>query len=175
MVDAGEPGAAGVVGGGSEEFASGLTSEQVWRQIAKASFAVVSYVTPAGEPRSSGVTYAVSRQRLYVVVAPDSWKARHIAAGERVAVTVTVRRGGILTLLMPIPPATVSFHGAAVVHPEGELEIPTDLAKVVPAERLVASRIIEIVPEGYFVTYGLGVSLLQMRNPEIARARLPVA
>jgi hypothetical protein len=43
-----------------------LTSEQVWRAIAGASFAVVSYVTPAGEPRSSGVVYAAARARVPV-------------------------------------------------------------------------------------------------------------
>ncbi len=29
-----------------------LTSEQVWQAVARASFAVLSHVTPAGEPRS---------------------------------------------------------------------------------------------------------------------------
>ena len=36
-----------------------VTSEQVWRAVGKASFAVLSYVTPSGEPRSSGVVYKV--------------------------------------------------------------------------------------------------------------------
>jgi hypothetical protein len=70
-----------------------LSSAQIWRQLERSSFAVVSHTTPAGEPRSSGVVYAAAGQRLYVVVASDSWKARHIAADGRVAVTVPVRRG----------------------------------------------------------------------------------
>ena len=49
----------------------------------------------------------VGRQ-LYLVVAPDSWKARHITARGQVAVTVPVRRRGLLSLVLPIPPATVS-------------------------------------------------------------------
>ena len=49
--------------------AARLTSEQVWRALTRASFAVVSYVTPAGEPRSSGVVYAADGHRLYVAVA----------------------------------------------------------------------------------------------------------
>jgi hypothetical protein len=32
-----------------------LASEQVWQALAKASFAVVSYVTPSGDPRYCGV------------------------------------------------------------------------------------------------------------------------
>src|SRR6266511_2999619 len=102
--------------GDGKTVASPLTSEQVWRKVTKASFAVLSYVTPAGEPRSSGVVYKVVGRRLYVAVAPDSWKAKHVAASGRVAVTVMVRRGGVLSLVAPIPPATVSFHGAAIVH-----------------------------------------------------------
>jgi hypothetical protein len=44
-------------GGGTRP---GLTSEQVWPTVARASFAVLSHVTPAGEPRSSGVVYKTS-------------------------------------------------------------------------------------------------------------------
>jgi hypothetical protein len=155
----------------------GLTGERVWRTLAKASFAVVSYVTPRGEPRSSGVLYSTVGRRLYVVVAAGSWKARHIAASGQVAVTVPVRRGGVLALLLPIPPATISFPASAVVHPAGSLDersLPRQLAALVPAERRAASQVIEIRPEGHFVTYGVGVSLRQMRDPALARGRVPV-
>ena len=74
--------------------AAGLTSEQAWHAIDKASFAVLSEMTLGGEPRSSGVVYKTLRRRLYVAVAPDSWKAKHVAANGRVAVTVTVRGAG---------------------------------------------------------------------------------
>ncbi len=156
---------------------SRLSSAQVWQALAKASFAVVSYVTPAGEPRSSGVVYRAEGGRLYLVVAPDSWKARQIRDGGQVAVTVPVRRGGILTLLLPIPPATVSFHARAIVHPAGTVDfatLPGDLAALLPAERRDEGCLIALIPEGTFVTYGLGVSLMEMRDPAAARARVPV-
>jgi hypothetical protein len=154
-----------------------LTTEQVWHQLAKASFAVLSHVTPAGEPRSSGVVYKTVGRRLYVAVAPDGWKARHIAANRRVAVTVPVRRGGLLSLLAPIPPATVSFHATAIVHPAGSPEagsLSQELASLLPAERQASACLVEVIPEGTFVTYGVGVSLLRMRSPAAARARVPV-
>jgi len=69
------PGA--VFGHDGQPTAARLTTEQVWHQVAKASFAVLSQVTRAGEPRSSGVVYKTIGRRLYVAVAPDSWKARH--------------------------------------------------------------------------------------------------
>ena len=164
-------------GNDGQPMAPHLTTEQVWQQIAKASFAILSHVTPAGEPRSSGVVYKSAGRRLYVAVARDSWKARHIAASRRIAVTVPVRRGGILSLLAPIPPATVSFHATAIVHPAASLEagsVLNELASLLPAERRASACVIEIIPEGAFLTYGLGVSLLKMRTPAAARARVPV-
>ena len=149
----------------------------MWDALAKASFAVISYQTPSGEPRSSGVVYKTIGRRLYVAVAPDGWKARHIAASGRVAVTVPLRRGGILSLVVPIPPATVSFHGTAIVHPAGSPQVRSltkELASLLPAERQASSCIIEIVPRGEFVTYAVDVPLRKMRDPAVARGRAPV-
>jgi hypothetical protein len=158
-------------------MAARLTSEQVWQQLAKGSFAVLSYVTPAGEPRSSGVVYKTVGRRLYLATAPDSWKARHIVASGRVAVTVPVRRGGLLSLVAPIPPATVSFHATAVVHPADSPRVRPllkELASLLPQERQSSAAVIEIIPEGAFVTYGVGVSLMQLRDPAAAGARVAV-
>jgi len=157
---------------------TGVTSDVVWEALAKASFAVVSYVSSAREPRSSGVVYGVADRRMYVAVAADGWKARQIVTGQEVAVTVPVRRGGILALLVPIPPATITFHATATVHPAGSLNIGTvskDLEKLVPEARKTGSCILELKPEGRFLTYGIGVSLLAMANPALALARVPVA
>ena len=155
-----------------------LTSEQVWRAVARASFAVLSHVTPGGDPRSSGVVYRASGRRLVVAVAPGSWKARHVAADGRVAVTVPVRRGGILSLVAPIPPATISFHGKAVVHLAGSPQARSlldELGSLIPANRRASACVIEIIPVGAFRTYGLGVSLRAMLNPPSAQALVPVS
>ena len=154
-----------------------LTSGAVWRALGKASFAVVSHVNASGEPRSSGVVYGTAGRRMYVAVAGDGWKARQIMTGDQVAVTVPVRRGGILALLVPIPPATITFTARATVHPAGSLDIGSvskDLEKLVPEERKAGSCIIELAPEGRFLTYGIGVSLMDMANPAVALARVSV-
>jgi Pyridoxamine 5'-phosphate oxidase len=154
-----------------------LTNERVWQTVARASFAVLSHVTPAGEPRSSGVVYKAAGGRLYVAVASDSWKAKHVAAKGRVAVTVPVRRGGLLSLATPIPPATISFHGTAMVHPAGSPQTVSLLSKIgslVPPVRRASAAVIEINPEGMFLTYGLGVPLRKMLDPAAARTRVPV-
>ena len=156
---------------------NGLTCEQIWHAIKKASFAVLSEVNGDGEPRSSGVVYETLGRRMYVAVGSDSWKAKHIAAHGRIAVTVTVRRGGLLSLVFPIPPATVSFQAKATVRPLGAPEnraIEKKLMSLVPPEVRDETSIIEIVPEGSFLTYGIGVPLMKMRDTQAARARVPV-
>lgn len=154
-----------------------VSTERVWSEVSKASFAIISHVSPSGEPRSSGVVYIVQDHHLYIAVAPGSWKARHITDGQEVAVTVPVRRGGLLSLLVPIPPATVSFHARAIVHPPGTLDLGSvsrKLESLVPAERRSVATILELVPAGTFLTYGLGVSLKQMTDPVLSQAHMPV-
>ena len=161
-----------------ESAGARVTTDLVWRQLQNASFAVIGYVTPAGEPRSSGVIYKAIGKRLYAVVAPDSWKARHIAARNHVSVTVPVHRGGVLALVAPIPPATISFHARALVHPPGSLQIAsisTELESLLPEDRKDGGVVIELIPEGRFLTYGVGVSLTDMQKPELARAVVPIA
>ncbi len=155
-----------------------VSSQDVWQALAKASFAVVSHVNDAGEPRSSGVVYGAVDRRLYVAVAADGWKARQIVTDQEVAVTVPVRRGGLLSLLLPIPPATITFQAKATVHPAGSLDIGSvskELEKLVPEARKAGSCIIELAPEGRFLTYGIGVSLMDMRDPALALSRVPVS
>jgi hypothetical protein len=135
---------------------------------------VLTHVTPNGAPRSSGVVYGLAGERMFVVVAKDSWKARHIAADGIVSVTVPIRRGGIMSLFFPIPPATVSFLAVAVVHPPTVLDSLPHLARLVPPERRTDCAVLEIRPTGYFVTYGLGVPLSRMRDPATSRARIPI-
>ncbi len=156
---------------------SHVTTEQVWHELDRASFAVIGYVTPAAEPRSSGVVYKTVGKRLYMAVAPNSWKARHIAAAGHVSVTVPVRRGGILSLVLPIPPATISFHATAIVHPAGSVKVSAvskELDSLLPPDRRDAAVVIELAPEGEFLTYGVGVSLIDMQKPELARAVVPM-
>lgn len=84
----------------------------------------------------------------------------------------------MLSLVAPIPPATVSFHAKATVHPADSLRIekvPKKLASQLPKERRAAGCLLELVPEGNFLTYGLGVSLQDMAKPATALAHVPVS
>ena len=78
-----------------------------------------------GEPRALLVTDCRSLSKAATGEAHDIFLSGNILGITRadtlvlLAVTVPVRRGGILSVAVPIPPATISFHGAAVVHPAG--------------------------------------------------------
>ncbi len=156
-----------------------LDRDTVWRQIDKHQFAVLSYVTPAHQARSAGIVYVVMDQKLYVRIAIDSWKAKHIRLNPNVALNVTIPKRVPFLPWIQIPQATISFHGNAKVIDavDADHEILEVLggasAHEVPA--LDQLRILEITPRGHFVTYGVGVSLLDMRDPEKARARVAIA
>lgn len=109
--------------------------------------------------------YKTVGMRLYMVVAPDGWKARHIAAAKHVSVTVPVRRGGVLPLVLPIPPAAISFHATAIVHAAGSVKIASlskELESLLPRGRRDAGALIELIPEGHFLTYGIGIPLMDI-------------
>jgi len=158
-------------------MSSAVDSERVWRHISAGSFAVLSHVTSGFEPRSSGVSYATVGRRLYVAVAPDSWKARQVADGQLVSLVVPVRRGGLLSALLPIPPATIAFRARARVRPMGSIDItvlPAPLVRALRALGYASNSILELAPEGRFLTYGIGVSILAMRDSALAQASIPI-
>jgi uncharacterized protein YhbP (UPF0306 family) len=159
-------------------MASTLTTEQVWRAVEKGYFAVLSWVTDKGEPRSTGMMYVVSGRELYMTTEGRSWKARYVAANPAVAVTVTIPKRVPFMPWIKVPAAVVSFRGEAKLHELSEL--PPGLTKralggaKLSEAKLAETRAIRIVPIGHFVTYGVGVSMLTMRHPDKARARVPV-
>jgi hypothetical protein len=63
------------------------------------------------------------------------------------------------------------------VHPAGSFDVgsvPKKLASLLPEQRRAGGVVFELVPEGTFVTYGLGVTLKTMPNPSAAQRRVPI-
>lgn len=154
-----------------------LPCDEVWRAISKSSFLVLSFVNAHGEPRSSGVLYGLRGRHLGVLVQAASRKGRDVHDGQVVAITIPVRKGGVLADVMPIPPATVSFHARAIVHAPGTLDAATAaaFAPYHPESVRQMGTIIELVPEGKFLTYGIGVPFTRMRQPEVAMCHAPIS
>ena len=155
-----------------------VTTDLVWKEIEKRSFAVLSYVNPKGRARSAGIVYVPVDRVLYVRAATDSWKAKHIRLNPHVALNVTIPKRVPFMPWIQIPDATIAFSGTARVLPMSEVDpalLETLLGQMIEGHGTTDENcIIEIRPAGHFVTYGVGVSLLDMRDPEKARGRAPV-
>ena len=155
-----------------------LTADQVWQAIEKELFAVVGMVNAANEARTAGLVYIVRDRKLYLATGADTWKARHMAANPHVSVTIPIAKRVPVMPWLKIPQATITFQGAARVFPAAEAS-PELLRALVQHkaddhEMVAGACIVEITPVGEFVTYGVGVRLMDMREPEKARGRAPV-
>ena len=155
-----------------------LTSEQVWQSIEKELFAVLGMVTAKNEARTVGIVYVVRDQKLYIATGKTTWKARHMAQNPHVSLTIPMAKRIPIMPWVKIPAATITFSGSARVLAAEEM--PADLLEAIFRDmaadpQLIAdSVLIEVTPEKNFITYGVGVSLMQMRDPEKARGRAPV-
>jgi len=156
-----------------------LTTEEVWQAIEKEVFAVLGMVTAKDEARTVGIVYVVQDRKLYIGTDQDAWKTRHIAANPHVSLTIPIAKRIPLMPWVKIPAATITFCGTARVLAANET--PPEILQAVfrgmaASEELMAkSCLIEVTPEKDFITYGVGVSLMQMRDPQLARGRAPVA
>ena len=155
-----------------------LTSDQVWEVIEKNLFGVIGMVTRENESRTVGIVYVVRDRCLYIGTGKNTWKARHIAQNPHVSLTIPVHKGIPLIPWIKIPAAAITFRGEAKIiatedAPQGVLQaIYRDNAA--NSEKMADICLIEVTPVKDFLTYGIGVSLLQMRDPAQARGRAPV-
>jgi hypothetical protein len=155
-----------------------LQSEEVWAAITKELFAVVGMVTAKNAARTVGVMYSVSGGKLFFGTGRDTWKVRHITANPHVSLTIPIAKRIALMPWVKIPAATITFAATARVLPEAEMTPDLlqatfrDLAQ--DKEFMAGNCLVEVTPVGEFITYGVGVPLMQMRYPEKARGRAPI-
>lgn len=147
--------------------------DRTLRAIRRRSFAVLSTVSPAGFPHAAGVAYQAVDTTLYVSTIRSSRKARNVAADERVALVIPVRR-------LPVgPPFTVQLQARATVLAADDPEIVAlassgRLGQITGHGELDEPDgcFLRIVPNGPIHTYGIGVSALAVaRDPLHVGAR----
>ncbi len=155
-----------------------LTTDQVWDVIAKHNFGVLGMVTAKGEARTVGIVYILKDRRLYIGTATDSWKVRHVTHHPAVSLTIPIHKRVPLMPWIKVPAATITFCGETDV--VAALDAPPEILQQLyhggadDQERMAPLSLIEVTPMGEFLTYGIGVSLLTMRDPVKARRRAPV-
>jgi hypothetical protein len=155
-----------------------LSSKLVWEQLCKQLFAVLGVVNAKGEARTSGVVYTVNDFKLYIATNPDNWKAIHMSANPHVSVTVPIARRIPLMPWVKIPAATITFNGLGSVQEPDDVDLRVLKGLLRGLEKdddlLSTMCILAVEPVGEFVTYGVGVSLMTMRDAKKARGRAPV-
>ena len=154
-----------------------VSRDEVWKAIAAQNFMVVGMVSARGAARTAGVLPHVHDGRVWFTTNEYLWKARHIAAHPDVSVTVPIAKRVPLMPWIRIPAATITFRGIAEIVPAADL--PDDVKhallgglEVTDGGELGALVAIGIRPTGDFVTYGVGVSALGMRDTEAAAGRV---
>ncbi|MEE8355932.1 MAG: pyridoxamine 5'-phosphate oxidase family protein [Anaerolineales bacterium] len=154
------------------------STDIVWDVIEKEFFAVLGMVTKESETRSTGIVYTVNDNKLYIGTGLESWKTHHIRLNPEVSITIPIPKRIPLIPWIKIPQATISFSGTARIIPavEAEHDILHSVYRHMAddQELMKESCLIEVIPKGDFLTYGVGISLMEMRNPELARGRAPV-
>lgn len=150
----------------------------IWEEIEKNLFAVIGMTTSNEASRTSGIVYVVHERKFYIGVRATSWKAKHIARNASVSLTIPIHKSVPLMPWMKIPPATITLCGSASIAAPSDLDAEV-LHKLFRGQEsnsdvVDGTAIIIVEPEGEFVTYGVGVSLLDMRSAEKARGRAPV-
>jgi len=156
-----------------------LTSQQVWEVLEKELFAVLGMVTAKGQARTIGIVYIVHDRKLYIATGQDTWKARHVRNNPYVSLTVPIAKRIPIMPWIKIPAATITFSGVGKVL--GPQDVSDDILQALfrgmeaDAEMVKTMSVIEVQPVGDFITYGIGVSLMTMREPEKARSRASVA
>jgi hypothetical protein len=157
-----------------------IDSGEVWKAISSTNFMVVGMVSAKGEARSAGVMHFVDDGRLWFTTNEREWKARHMAANPGVSVTVPIPKRIPFVPWVKVPPATITFTGVAETLPAAQLPEDAKHAllhglEVTDGGERGALIAVGVRPTGDFVTYGVGVSILGMRDTEVARGRVPSA
>lgn len=151
-----------------------LTSNQVWIEIEKNFFGVLGMVTAKGEARTVGVNYVVDDHKLYIGTLKAAWKTKHVARNLHLSLTVAIPKRVPLMPWIKIPAATITFSGLAKVLERSQVSAGVR-QKLYLHEAESELCVIEVTPQKDFITYGVGIPLLQMRFPEKARGRAAVA
>lgn len=155
-----------------------LTSEQVWQAIQQNIFAVLGMVTTSGEARTVGIVYCAVDRKFYISSKKDAWKIKYIRDNPHVSITIPIHKSIPLIPWIKIPAATITFSGVATVLENSEVG-PGVLKALYRGiaqtdEILSTACTIQVVPQGNFLTYGVGMPMLQMRDTERARGRVPI-
>jgi nitroimidazol reductase NimA-like FMN-containing flavoprotein (pyridoxamine 5'-phosphate oxidase superfamily) len=146
--------------------------QEVRKILRKNMWCVLSTVGDKDQPHSSVIAYQSDGYALYFMTGPDALKTRDINKNEKVAITIPFRKG-FFHKLIPAPPAELHFQARAVSVSKDDETARQILARFIKisekADVEEDSVWYKLIPSNIISTFGVGIRLLSMRNPEKAR------
>jgi hypothetical protein len=155
-----------------------IATDLAWKTIESELFAVLGVVTKNEQARTVGIAYIVQDRKFYIGTGLHTWKTKHVLGNPSVSLTIPIAKRIPFAPWIKVPQATISFSGTARVIPS--VDASYELNKAVfyhyadDEEFMKDNCLIEVTPEGDFITYGIGIPLIKMRHPHLARGRAPV-
>jgi len=140
--------------------------------LKKKNWLVLSTVDNKNIPHSSVVVYQSDGNNIYCITGKNTLKARNIRQNNKVSVTIPFRKN-FFHKIVPAPPAELHFTAVAEIRPFEDQQARKIFAKYLKYHENVENQEdsiwIKITPSRRISTYGVGVKLLKMRNPDKAR------
>lgn len=145
---------------------------EVRKIIKKNMWLVLSTVGKEEQPHSSIIMYQSDGYDIYFETSENSLKARNIRDNNKISVTIPFRKN-FFHKIIPAPPAELHFKAIAEFISKDDEKAREIMKKILKYEEQAGvqdgSVWIKIVPSNIISTFGVGVKLLDMRNPEKAR------
>jgi uncharacterized protein YhbP (UPF0306 family) len=137
--------------------------------IKKNRWLTLSTSSPKGIPQSSVVVYASDGYTIIILTGKDTFKVRNIIENPRVSVTIPFYKNFIHRMITVAPPAAISFRARAETL-EFETSEAADMYKKVlkfdlPENIIEDSLWIRLTPGNSATCHGVGVGLLELRDP----------
>lgn len=146
--------------------------KEIRQKIKKQNWLVLSSVNSKNIPYSSVLVYQSDGNVIICQTGTNTLKANNIRDNNKVAITIPIRKN-FLHKLIPAPPAEIHFSTEAKILPKENKE-----ARRIFSRYLKHSEKVEIPQDSIWIkidvpnkvtTYGIGVPLLKMRDPNKAR------
>ena len=132
---------------------------------------VISTVDENDHPHSSVVVYQSDGEILIFQTGIHTIKAKSIQYNNNISVTIPFKKN-FLHKLIPAPPAELHFTGKAEILPYDDIQARKIFSRFLKYSEDVEypqeSIWVKVIPSNIISTYGVGVRLLDMKNPNKA-------
>lgn len=141
--------------------------------IKKNRWLTLSTTSLRGAPQSSVVIYASDGYVIYVLTRKKTVKVRNITENPRVSVTIPFYKNLFHKIIGVAPPAAISFRARAETLDISDSEAAKMYRRVLnfdlPENFEKDSLWIKLTPGNSATCYGVGISLLELRDPSKGR------